>query len=136
MWYASRERTVEFGGDGEEEKNALGVAIRAQLYSLHSCLAPADRNVAFKPDQKDISNSTAKETNKKYVTEDVNDAEKRKKWLKELDAWADGLFEEYPHLTVLTRFLDQTVRQQPDGNVVVFSQHSKYSKLSQDVPRF
>lgn len=106
--------------------SALGMAIRAQLHSLHPRLVPEDKKDDFQPDQEDIANSTADELNHKYTAEDPNAAEKRRNWLVELNEWTPDVFDESPHVIALTGFLAYMVDKCPESKLVVMSQYLKY----------
>ena len=113
-----------------EDASALGMAIRAQVYTLHPLLASANLKArgdeAYTPDDEDLRNTTAACANALRKKEDPKAHEKRQLWLKELATWGDKKIFDSPHVCKLSSLLTHLIDEQPQDKIVIFSQFLQY----------
>lgn len=119
-------KSADFKQNKNKEISALGAAIRCQLHGLHPRLAPASKTIKFNLEAEDVANSTAEGLNQTYSPDEASQQEKRRQWIKDLNTWTLDMFDESPHLTTVTEFLNFMVNNHPDQKIVVMSQYLKY----------
>jgi ERCC4-related helicase len=127
---AEEQRVLNASGE-VQEGSPLGLAVRAQMYTLHSLLVPKKKLVEtnFTPNKEDFQNITAEELNKRRSKKDLAAGERRRKWLDELKKWTEDQLLDSLHLRALTSVIARLVKTEPARKIVVFSQYLRYLNI-------